>query len=516
MPNPLTILPPVQDRGAAYAGVLSQILGVHEQNRQAEKAKRQAAEDQRTNAVKAALTPYAGQPQLLTRALALLAPDDRQRAQKAGFGIVAPMESPEQTLDRTRATAQTNDITGQQPTPTPPVPAPTTPQAATPSQIPDMPPVGAGAGIGVPPPAAAGPTPNEIVDQKVRQFEAIYKHAPAKEQVDQWFQAALLGPQGQVTAAQMASKIVPTAQEGIKNAADAQTFSQVTLPKSQADVANVKSETAFRQGPQTAETVAKTTEARANTGKIGAETVKTGEEIKALRQSNDPVVKSILARSLAEGVIADPQSFHGMPMADKTLVVNFLHRAPVKLSASEIDQINTSENGLNLLRDTRAIVDKWAKRGVNITGPVLGRYEEAANKFGDGIMPPQLTPEQKTEFAQDISKMHEWLTVLPILETKALVGSRPAKEIIARVAGVTPSLSKATDFFDGAMAGTEQRLQERAKTLSAKPWNGRPPVLDGASAGKSLDEATARQFLQRAGGDKAKARELAKAAGYTF
>lgn len=515
MPNSLTVLPHVPDHGAAYAGVLSRILSVREENQQTEVAKRKAAEDERTNAVKAALTAYTGQPQLLARALAALAPGDRQRAQRAGFGIVTPMESPEQVLARAQSEQKTQDATAPIPATPLQTPAVVPPSTDTPGLPTSADWAGAmGAATSAPPITAPPPTmvasANAVIDAENRHHLAVYGRELPADYVKQRYIELLQGPVGQIAANKIETKTAPTAQENIKNAADEKMFNQVTLPKSKADVANLGSEVKYRDTVQTPNT-------RAKTVKTQAETVKTGEEIKALRQSNDPVVKSILARSLAEGVIADPQSFHGMPMDDKRLVVNFLHRAPVKLTASETDQINTSENGLNLLRDTRAIVDKWAKRGVNITGPVLGRYEEAANKFGDGIMPPQLTPEQKTEFAQDISKMHEWLTVLPILETKALVGSRPAKEIIARVAGVTPSLSKATAFFDGAMAGTEQRLKERQQTLSGKPWGGKPPVLDGGSSGaKPLDEATARQFLQQAGGDKAKARELAKAAGYTF
>lgn len=506
MPNPLTILPPVPTRGQAYAGVLQQVLATQQANKQQAETEAKAKEDARTNAVKTALSPYMAQPQLLARALQLLPPEDRQRAQRIGIGSVPPMENPEQILARTKAAAQTQDITGQQAppdasmgAPVPPVnalpPAPPPPpmsggsptllpqpSAATPSQVPDNPPIGMGGGLGATPPVASGPTPNDIVDAKARHFEAIYGHAPAAEQIKQWYDRALLGAQGQVTAAQMATKIVPTAQEGITNAAAEKTFNQVTLPKSQADVANVKSETTFRQGPQTAETIAKTTEAKANTGKIGAETTKIGQETAALVASNDPVVKTALARSLVQGVLTDPQSFYALPTEDKKLVVGMLRRAPSKMSAAENDQINASANGLNLLKDAREIVDKWSKRGIPITGPVLGRYEEGANKFGDAIIPSNVPDSMKAEWAQDISKMHEWLTVLPILETKGLVGSRPAKEVISGVASVTPSLSKATDFFNGAMAGTEQRLQERQKTLTAKQWGGQPPVLDGATA----------------------------------
>lgn len=472
MPNPLTILPPVQSRGAAYADVLSQILGVHEQNRQAEEAKRQAAEDQRTNAVKAALTPYAGQPQLLTRALALLAPDDRQRAQRAGFGIVAPMESPEQTLDRTRAVAQTNDITGQAPPPT----APIAPSAATPtpSQVPDMPPIGAGGGIGVPPPAATGPTPNEIVDQKVRQFEAIYKHAPAKEQVDQWFQAALLGPQGQVTAAQMASKIVPTAQENIKNAADAQTFNQVTLPKSKADVANLGSEVKYRDTVQTPNT-------QATTAHTQAETVKAGEEIKALRQSNDPVVKSILGKSLVSDVVTNSQSFFSLSAGEKDLVVRTLHRAPTKLTAEDNNRRSAAVYGNQILDDATRVFDKWKTRGFPINGPVLGRFNSETGKWGDSVM-PQIPPELKDEYAGDIAQMRDWLTALPIQEAKALAGGRTAYQVIQAIVSASPSLSKSDAMFKGSVAGMRTRFDQIIDHIDKKPWGGRLPVLDDGTS----------------------------------
>jgi hypothetical protein len=48
------------------------------------------------------------------------------------------------------------------------------------------------------------------------------------------------------------------------------------------------------------------------------------------------------------------------------------------------------------------------------------------------------------------------------------------------------------------------------------PQAGAAPAGPSASAGKSLDPYTAQQFLNQAGGDKNKARELAKSHGYSF
>lgn len=48
---------------------------------------------------------------------------------------------------------------------------------------------------------------------------------------------------------------------------------------------------------------------------------------------------------------------------------------------------------------------------------------------------------------------------------------------------------------------------------SMLPGGGGPPSTGGP---KPLDDATAKQYLTKAGGDKAKARQLAKADGYTF
>jgi hypothetical protein len=57
-----------------------------------------------------------------------------------------------------------------------------------------------------------------------------------------------------------------------------------------------------------------------------------------------------------------------------------------------------------------------------------------------------------------------------------------------------------------------------APTFSVQPNGAQPaaPATAPQAGAKPLDPATAQQFLKQAGGDKDKARELARAAGYTF
>jgi hypothetical protein len=57
-----------------------------------------------------------------------------------------------------------------------------------------------------------------------------------------------------------------------------------------------------------------------------------------------------------------------------------------------------------------------------------------------------------------------------------------------------------------------------APTFNVQPSGAQPtaPVAPPQAGAKPLDPATAQQFLQQAGGDKDKARDLARAAGYTF
>lgn len=499
MPNPLTILPPVPTRGQAYAGVLSQIFATRQANQQAE-------EDRRTNAVKTALAPYAGQPLLLAKALQFLAPEDRARAQKAGIGMVTPMESPEQTLARVKAAALTQDITGAPAAQSAPEPSPAaagtpqTPQSVAPapqvpvvsgalannpvpSQVPDMPPIGAGAGIGAPPAASAGPTPNDIVDAKARHFEAMYGHAPATEQLKQWYDMALLGPQGQVTARQMETKIVPTADEQTKNDLAAKIATEATIPQSQATVGNLKSETAFRNGPQTAETRAKTIEAGTASSKNVAETALIKEKVKEAADSNDPVVRKAGGMAVVAEVVANPRSFESLTPKEKALYFMVTPQAPVKLSVDERNRTNAAQYGLNTLTDVKTIMDKWHQRGMPLNGPILGRFNDVTGKFGDFIIPPNVPAAMRDEYAHDISQEREWIETLPIQEAKALIGGRPPQSAMTLIRSVSPRLSESDAMFAGSLDGMTRRYEQLVAANEKKVWgpNG-PPRLGGGSA----------------------------------
>lgn len=182
-----------------------------------------------------------------------------------------------------------------------------------------------------------------------------------------------------------------------------------------------------------------------------------------------------VAASVVQGVITDPQSYFSLPTEDKKIVLQTLNRAPSKLSAAEIDRVNAAKFGAQLIDDADQIVKKWQGQGKPITGPVLGRFNAAEGTWGDMIIPPDLPPEKQHEYAQDISKLREWLTALPIMEAKALAGGRTAYQVIEKVTAAAPSMSKGQDMFEGSVQGLRTRFAQIDDHLTKKQWGGKPP-----------------------------------------
>jgi len=68
----------------------------------------------------------------------------------------------------------------------------------------------------------------------------------------------------------------------------------------------------------------------------------------------------------------------------------------------------------------------------------------------------------------------------------------------------------------GELAIRQGKLGEKATESLKTGISREPKSMPGAGAGKPIDRATAQQFLEQAGGDKERARQLAKEAGYQF
>lgn len=86
---------------------------------------------------------------------------------------------------------------------------------------------------------------------------------------------------------------------------------------------------------------------------------------------------------------------------------------------------------------------------------------------------------------------------------------------------LTPAVPKALDFMSGGDRGLKTNLVNKilmraGDQLDRLGSDGAKAKIGVYGAPKSLDATTAKQFLQQAGGDKDKARQMAKDAGYTF
>lgn len=199
------------------------------------------------------------------------------------------------------------------------------------------------------------------------------------------------------------------------------------------------------------------------------------ERIAATKAQAKPVAPA----GVVDGVLQDPQSYFGLPMDDKKAVLAGIGRAPSKLSAAEVERLNAANLGRQIIDDADTIVKKWQQRGAPITGSVLGRFNAAEGKWGDLILPNFLSTmpnEQRTEYAQDIAQLREWLTALPVQEAKALAGGRTAYQVIQAITSTAPSLSKSADMFEGSVKGLRTRFDQIGETIDKKQWGGVPPA----------------------------------------
>ena len=217
---------------------------------------------------------------------------------------------------------------------------------------------------------------------------------------------------------------------------------------------------------------------------IGAQNAEAGlraaqtQDIKASGGANQEV-----ANSVVQGVITDPQSYYGLPNDQKKIVAKTLRRVPSKLAAAEIDRMNAAKLGRELVDDSAQIVEKWQQRGVPITGPVLGRFNEKSGQWGEALIPKNLSPAHQAEYQQDIAQLREWLTALPVQEAKALAGGRTAYQVIQAVTSVSPSLSKGKEMFAGSVNGLRRRFDQIYNTLDDKQWGGKRPDVQGIGGG---------------------------------
>lgn len=184
--------------------------------------------------------------------------------------------------------------------------------------------------------------------------------------------------------------------------------------------------------------------------------------------------------AFAQGVLQNPQSFFALPTEEKMMATAGLGgKAPKKLTDYETRRMDAAQNGASILTDVKNTADKWAARGFPITGPVIGRYNKAEGKWGGQILPSNLPPQYQKEYLSDISAIQENLAANVLQEAAAIVGSRPAYQVVELLQDTGPDIRKGGAMFQGSVDNMLHRYQVAYDQINKKQWGGEPPQVGG-------------------------------------
>lgn len=181
----------------------------------------------------------------------------------------------------------------------------------------------------------------------------------------------------------------------------------------------------------------------------------------------------------AKGVLLNPQSYYGLSSEEKQLAAAGLGgRVPKKLTDYETRRLDAADNGMTILGDVKKAVDKWQQRGYPITGPAIGRFNAATNTWGDQIL-PTVPAQYRDEYLGDVASIQENLTANVMQEAQALIGGRPAYQVINMLYQTGPNISKGQAAMSGALQNMLHRYQVAHDQIDRKQWGGQPPTMQG-------------------------------------
>jgi hypothetical protein len=173
-----------------------------------------------------------------------------------------------------------------------------------------------------------------------------------------------------------------------------------------------------------------------------------------------------------------------------------------------------AQSGMNRLQDAKAALAGLEQRGILGSVPA-NKMEDWI--FGKGLVDPSLSPQDKT----DIGRLRAALTYTSSAAMRAHTG-RSSREIYDDFKR-TMGLNQSSEALKGAVGETESMLNDYAtgatdQAIRVLRGRAAPPSASTGqgNAGKALSLDEARGYLTKAGGDKDRARALAKADGRSF
>lgn len=211
-------------------------------------------------------------------------------------------------------------------------------------------------------------------------------------------------------------------------------------------------------------------------------------------------MESIAAKKFAEDYINGMQDDEGNPIGLNQYKAQF---GADKAPAAMLQQAEYAKGGLDQFKDARGAIEKLRAHGV-LSGVPANKMEEML--FGNGLIDPTLSQEDQKLVGQ--ARAGLGLGATAALRAHTGRGSREIYQDFVKRFGI----GQGNQALDASLDQGEKLLTGYAAAGSNKAIH----ALRHPGGAKQLDANIASQILQEAGGDKAKARVIAKTRGYKF
>ena len=184
-----------------------------------------------------------------------------------------------------------------------------------------------------------------------------------------------------------------------------------------------------------------------------------------------------------------------------------------ELNAGEIEELSTVDEMLTQIGQLRTL----AKDNPQSIGSISGRFSSLRSRTtgGGGGLPLGIEREGS---GAEVAEMFRISDGTADLLLRARSGAQINEQEYARLRQLVPNPRSADTKFWSDLDSFEAELQRvQARRTGAAPLITPESERPGPqSQTRELDDATARRFLEEAGGDRGRARQLAREAGYTW
>ncbi len=271
-----------------------------------------------------------------------------------------------------------------------------------------------------------------------------------------------------------------SATDAAKNLANAAEFSaqaqhlRATLPKDQADAQIAQAEADFRKA-HNGLSAKELADKQIQQGQLAVSQANSNREDRKFQaEYGTPVSRQMYVQS----VLRDPDSYFSLSPQMKTGVANDLiamgYNVPVQLPSDAKTRAISADLGLAAIARVRQLLNDPDLK--NAIGPISGRLGNIEQNIGDTFFG------QGTAQAAKEQELRTNLATLKYLETKGLLGGRPASKMIDGLTSVMASPEKAAPLMQGSLDAITANLNNVKSEARAYAMGGASgPGAQGAN-----------------------------------